>query len=84
MMTRRQNAVSDPAVYENIDFTVWSQESYDISITLYDGIEKDAALPQEYIDTNLILCEERITLGGHRLAFLIQYMFPATNGLFLQ
>jgi hypothetical protein len=83
MMSRRSTVVSDKSVYENMDFTVWSKESYDISITLYDGIEEGVALPQEYIDTNLILCEERITLGGHRLAYLIQYMFPATNGLFL-
>ena len=57
--------------YQNTDVSRWSQESYDIAITKYDGITKDVPLPQAYIDQNLIVCNERITLGGYRLAYLV-------------
>ena len=33
------------------------------------------ALPQWYIDDNIVVCNERITLGGYRLAYLIKYIF---------
>jgi len=58
-------------------------ESYNIGITLYDGIEEDVALPQEYIDANLIMVEQRVMLTGYRLAYLIQYCFPSSTS-FLQ
>ena len=66
-----------------MDISSWAQESYDIAITKYDGITKDVPLPQDYIDKNLIVCNERITLGGYRLAYLIEYIFQAEDGLFL-
>jgi hypothetical protein len=76
-------AVKNSADYQNTDIKSWAQESYDIAITKYDGITKDAPLPKEYIDQNLIVCNERITLGGYRLAYLIEYIFEAQNELFL-
>ena len=34
---RNKDSVADPTVYENLDYIMWSQESYNIGITLYDG-----------------------------------------------
>ena len=57
-------------------------------IIMYDnvGITPDAAVPQWYLDENLQVCWDRITLGGYRLAYLIEYIYPATahEALFLQ
>lgn len=63
---------------------MWTEESYDIAITKYDGVTIDAALPQSYIDENLLVCQERITLGGYRLATLIEYIYPSRSQEFLQ
>jgi len=34
---RNKDVVSDPTVYQNLDYPSWAQESYEIGITLYDG-----------------------------------------------
>jgi hypothetical protein len=39
------------------------------------GLTPNAAVPSEYINENLVVAQERITLGGYRLAYLIEYMF---------
>jgi hypothetical protein len=57
-------------------------------IIMYDnvGITPNEAVPQWYLDENLQVCWDRITLGGYRLAYLIEYIYPATSqeALFLQ
>lgn len=78
-------SVQDPTAYENLDVEDWAMESYDIATTLYTGIEQNVALPQWYLDQNLVICHQRVTLGGFRLAYLVEYMFPSRNGqAFLQ
>ena len=84
MMARNAGVVSSKSDYQNLDYLGWSKESYDIGITLYDNIEMDVALPQSYLDSNVVVAEERITLAGYRLAYITEYMFPATEELFLQ
>lgn len=78
--------MKEPHEYENINVFLWSDESYQIAITKYAGITPDAAVPQWYLDENLQVCWDRITLGGYRLAHLIEYIYPATahETLFLQ
>lgn len=70
-------------MWRNTDYNSWSKEGYNIAITKYDGIVPDEALPQWYIDTNLVVTEEQITLAGYRMAYLMEYIFPSRNG-FLQ
>jgi len=78
-------SVQDPTAYENLDVEDWAMESYDIATTLYTGIEQNVALPQWYLDQNLVVCHQRVTLGGFRLAYLVEYMFPSRNAqAFLQ
>ena len=48
------------------------------------GVTQDEKLPQSYLDENLLVCQQRITLGGYRLAYLVEYMFPARAVAFLQ
>lgn len=81
-----QPGVQDAHEYENINVFLWSDESYQIAITKYEGITPDAAVPQWYLDENLQVCWDRITLGGYRLAYLMEYIYPATGTeeLFLQ
>lgn len=71
-------AVANPASYQNIDIAAWETESYNIAITKYTDIVQNVALPQWYIDENVVVCNERVTLGGYRLANLIEYMYPST------
>lgn len=78
-MGRNYDAVTDPSTYENTDFGGWSKEAYDIGITLYDGINQNEALPQSYIDANWVMTENRVMLGGYRLAYIIEYMFPSSS-----
>jgi len=76
--------VKDPAEYENIDVFMWSEESYEIGITKYEGIIPDDVVPQWYLDENLQVCWDRITLGGYRLAHLMEYIYPSRSLEFLQ
>ena len=82
-VARNAEIVSDASSYENFDYFGWSDESYNIGITKYDGIEQNVALPQWYIDENLPITEQRVVLAGYRLAYLIEYIYPSTQ-LFLQ
>lgn len=82
MANNGQEAVKDPSDYENIDVLEWSDESYKIAITKYDGIEAGQPVPQSYQDENLQVCWDRITLGGYRLAHLIEYMYPAKDSYY--
>lgn len=82
-----KKAVKNPSDYENINILNWSDESYKIAITKYDGIVagEDQTVPQWYQDENLQLCYERITLGGYRLAHLMEYIFSnEKEAFFLQ
>jgi len=79
MANNGQEAVKDTNEYENINVFLWSDESYRIAITKYDGIEVDQPVPQSYQDENLQVCWDRITLGAYRLAHLIEYMYPAKD-----
>lgn len=59
---------------------MWSEESYEIGITKYDGIipsTDETVVPQWYLDENLQVCWDRITLGGYRLANLMEYIYPS-------
>jgi len=76
MTKNGQAGVKDANEYENINLFMWSEESYSIAITKYEGITPDAVVPQWYLDENLQVCWDRITLGGYRLAHLMEYMFP--------
>jgi len=81
-----QPGVAEAHEYENINVFLWSDESYRIAITKYEGITPGAAVPQWYLDQNLQVCWNQITLGGYRLAYLMEYIYPPVNqeSLFLQ
>jgi hypothetical protein len=82
-----RSALSDPAEYENIDVLMWSDESYQIAITKYDGIipsDEETVVPQWYLDENLQVCWDRLTLGGYRLAHIMEYIYPSRSEAFLQ
>lgn len=79
------DAVADPSVYDNFDVKMWSDNSYAIAITLYEGITPDGPVPQEYLNEKLVMCQNQITIGGYRLAHIIEYVFPErANTMFLQ
>jgi len=85
MCANGQAAVKDVNEYDNINVFLWSSESYQIAITKYDGITPDAVVPQWYLDENLQVCWDRITLGGYRLAHLMEYIYPErSSDAFLQ
>ena len=75
LMASGASAVAKASEYQNTDIATWVQQSYDISKTLYDGVVINTALSQEYINNGLTICNERITLGGYRLAYLTEYIF---------
>jgi hypothetical protein len=85
MDERNKDSIGDASNYENVDFDTWADESYDIAITLYDGLTagEDEVVPQSYIDEKLPIAESRITLGGYRLAYLMSYIYPDTQQTFL-
>ena len=68
-------AVADPAVYETLDFDTMAVESFDIATTLYDGVFEDEAVPQDYLDKNIPVANARITIGGYRLYYIIDFIF---------
>jgi hypothetical protein len=44
-MANGTSAVADAKDYQNVDIEGWSQDSYNIGITKYYGIQMDVALP---------------------------------------
>lgn len=78
-MASGASAVTKASEYQNTDIASWVQQSYDISKTLYDGVVINTPLSQEYINNGLTICNERITLGGYRLAYLTEYIFASAT-----
>lgn len=63
-----------PNLY-SLNPTDWANESYEISSTVvYKNIKEKEALPQEYVDSMLLVAEKRIAMGGYRLANLLVNM----------
>ena len=60
-----------------LDFKRILEESREIGLTAYDGIEPgdDQLLPQAYLNKYLPVMKERIVLAGFRLAYMIQTIF---------
>ena len=55
-----------------MDFADWADESYEIASTsVYDGVDENKAVPEEYIEKNTEIALQRIVLGGYRLAYLL-------------
>lgn len=67
--------VKDKKTYESLDFVKWGEESYELAITLYEGVEAGKEVPKAYLEKNVPIANERITLGGYRLYYIIDYMF---------
>lgn len=75
LTTRNKSVVSKSSVYENLDWDMWSHDSFDIAITLYDGITENEAASQDYLDNGKVIAESQIVLGGFRLAYALNYIF---------
>lgn len=61
----------------------WATESYRLAVSNAHPIPKDGHLGQEYFDRNLPVVNERLSMGGVRLAVLLNQIFadskaPAT------
>ena len=78
ILQRNIEVVSDPTTYENLSVAKWANESYDIATTVYDGLTKGEYIPDWYVDTFLPVAEQRVVLAGYRLAYVMQYIYPAT------
>lgn len=75
MMTDYAYAVKTKSVYESLDFDAMAEESLAIAETLYDGLTMDEAVPQAYLDKNIPVANERLTIGGYRLYYIVNFMF---------
>jgi len=66
------------------DFAAWALESYNLAVKfVYPGFTSGTAPTQTYDDTAKGVIEKNMTLGGARLAALIESIYGQTN-LFLQ
>ncbi len=72
-------AVSNSSVYETIDYDALSVESYDIAITLYDGVTPNETVPQDYLDQNIPVAYQQIMKGGYRLYYTIDFIFSSAS-----
>lgn len=68
-------AVANTSVYESLDYDAFAHESFDIAITLYDGVYENEAVPQAYLDKNIPIAYSQINKGGYRLFYTIKYIF---------
>jgi len=66
--------------WQNVNIFEWSKSCYDIAITLYEGLSRgsEETVPQWYLDANIPVANTQIVLGGYRLAWLIQWIYPNT------
>ena len=69
------SVVADRTVFETLDFDAMAVESFEIATTLYDGVYENLAVPQEYLDKNIPVANSRITIGGYRLYYIINFIF---------
>lgn len=49
VMTNYAYAIADESSYASINYDTFAHQSYDIAITVYDGLTEDAAVPDAYI-----------------------------------
>lgn len=57
------------------DFDLWRRESYSIAHLAYQGLTPNGPVPKDYIDKFLPVAQLRVSLAGHRLAYIIEQIF---------
>jgi hypothetical protein len=56
---------------------IWAQESFNVAKTVcYAGLTQNATISTGYLDTAMATTEQRMAQGGHRLADLLNALFP--------
>ena len=65
--------------YEIGDESSWAKDSYDIAVTLYDGITENEEVPQSYLDDSIPIAEQQLVKGGYRLGFVLNHIFGNAN-----
>ena len=79
VMTTYADAVKYKYYYQSVKYDDFAKESFDIAITLYDGLTEGEAVPQEYLDKNKPIAYDRLMKGGYRLYWTIDYIFGGSN-----
>ena len=72
-------AISNSSVYETIDYDALSIESYNIAITLYDGVSRNETVAQDYLDQNIPVAYQQLMKGGYRLFYTIDFIFGSAS-----
>ena len=72
---KNSSVVSPSSVYENTDFAAWANGSFEIAVDAYSGVKEGGAVPKGYLRKNTSIAYDQINLAGHRLYYVINYIF---------
>jgi len=77
----------DPSDFHDNDPDAWSAENVAVAKDIYEGVQENGSLSEEYITKAAKVAEARVAAGGRRLANAIKFIFgnsEAKAELFLQ
>jgi hypothetical protein len=66
--------------WQSTDPLLWATESYKLAVSNAYKVPSSGALGQVYFDRNIPVVEERLKMGGVRLAVLLNDMFSIDRG----
>lgn len=70
----------EPDSVNNMDIQMWEDDSFLIASTsVYAHAIEDKPLPDDYVKNNQEIIKKQIVVGGHRLAYVINFIFGADS-----
>ena len=67
--------------FGTVDPVAWATESHKLAVSNAYDVPKDGRLGQDYLDKNIPVVNDRLSMAGVRLAVLLNAVFDKTKGL---
>ena len=67
--------------FGTVDPVAWATESHKLAVSNAYDVPKDGRLGQDYLDKNIPVVNDRLSMAGVRLAVLLNAVFEETKGL---
>ena len=67
--------------YGTLDPVVWATENHKLAVSNAYAVPKDGRIGQDYLDKNIRVVNNRLSVAGVRLALLLNVIFDETKEL---
>ncbi len=73
--------LQEQILYGRLDPVVWATESHKLAVSNAYAVPKDGRIGQDYLDKNIRVVNNRLSVAGVRLALLLNVIFDETKEL---